>query len=160
MICYDERQQLLMLDTDNTSYWISLSHGAPTQLYWGLRIDAQDAQYITHQDAHSSFDMELWRERQEYPVLDGRTFGSVCMKADIPVFLTLSGVKVNGDSAVCSLQDVHSGLSVALHYRLHSTQDVIERYAEVICGEKSVCFSCLESGACCLPEISGRWTAH
>lgn len=158
MITYD--RQRLLLETEHTAYWISLEHPAPIQLYWGPHIDPRDAGHITYPQEHSSFDVELWRERQEYPVLDGRTFTSVCAKADVPLCLTLTDVQVSGEEAVCCLRDEQIGLTVKLCYRVYSAQDVIRRHVEVQCGQKPVTLTRLDSGMCCLPETDRLWTGH
>ncbi len=160
MIRYLEAQKLLALETDRTSYLISLQDPAPLCLYWGEKIAAEDGAAIAFQTVQSSFDMEIWRERLEYPSFDGRTFVNPAIKADIPLVLTFRQVDVSGNTAVITLGDDDSGLALRLHYRVDARHDVLIRHAEVQAGGVPLTLSRLDSGACCLPPAAGPWTAH
>lgn len=81
MIRYLEKQNLLILETERTSYWIGLAYPAPVCLHWGRKIAPEDADMFEPIGGHSSFDTELWRERMEYPAFDGRTFENVDRKS-------------------------------------------------------------------------------
>ncbi len=160
MIRYLEAQKLLALETDRTSYLVSLQFPAPICLYWGEKIAAEDGVAIAVQPPHSSFDMEIWRERLEYPSFDGRTFTAPAIQADVPLALTFRRVNISGETAVITLSDDAAGLEVALHYQVDAAHDVLIRHAEVRSGASPVTLSRLASGACCLPPASGPWTAH
>ena len=43
MIRYLEKQNLLILETERTSYWIGLAYPAPVCLHWGRKIAPEDA---------------------------------------------------------------------------------------------------------------------
>ena len=43
MIRYLKEQKLLILETEQTSYWIGLKYPAPICLYWGAKIAPEDA---------------------------------------------------------------------------------------------------------------------
>jgi len=154
MIRYLEAQKLLALETDRTSYLISLQDPAPLCLYWGEKIAAEDGAAIAFQTVQSSFDMEIWRERLEYPSFDGRTFVNPAIQADVPLALTLRQVSVSVETAVITLGDDASGLEVCLHYQVDARHDVLIRHAQARAGGVPLTLSRLASGACCLPPAS------
>lgn len=80
MIRYLEKQNLLILETERTSYWIGLAYPAPVACIGAGRLRPEDADMFEPIGGHSSFDTELWRERMEYPAFDGRTFENVSRK--------------------------------------------------------------------------------
>ena len=59
MIRYLEKQNLLILETERTSYWIGLAYPAPVCLHWGRKIAPEDADMFELLGVHSSFDTEL-----------------------------------------------------------------------------------------------------
>lgn len=159
MIRYLKEQKLLILETEQTSYWIGLKYPAPICLYWGAKIAPEDADMFEPIRDHSSFDMELWRERLEYPVFDGRTFESVSLKADVPLNLHTKHVDVQEQQAEIVLEDEAGRLEVCLVYRVFEACDVIQKSAKITAKE-SVRLTRLDSGACLLPYETKPWTAH
>ena len=159
MIRYLEEKRLLALETRHASYWIALADVGPVHLYWGRPIDAQDAEAFAAPRDHSSFDMQIWRERLEYPAWDGRTFLSAALKADRPLSLETQAVEVEGERAVIRLRDEQTGLEVLLHYQVYPDLDVIEKRAQLRLGGRAMTFTRIDSGACCLPGDS-NWVAH
>lgn len=158
MIRYDEEKKLLALETAHDTYLIGLALASPVHLYWGDKIEMRDVD-ANEFTSHSSFDAEIWRECLEYPVWDGRTFGNTCLRADRPLDLMLEKVCVAGDEAVIHLHE-KGGTQLRLIYRVHAKQDVIEKHAEICSGNAPLKLRRFDSGACCLPQMQGRWRAH
>ena len=131
MIRYLEKQNLLILETERTSYWIGLAYPAPVCLHWGRQIAPEDADMFEPLGGHSSFDTELWRERMEYPAFDGRTFENVSLKADVPLNLRTKDVRVQGQQAEITLADEVSVMEVRLIYRVFEDCDVIQKHARL-----------------------------
>ena len=159
MIRYLEKQNLLILETERTSYWIDLAYPAPVCLYWGKKIAPEDADVFEPISDHSSFDTELWRERMEYPAFDGRTFENVSLKADVPLNLRTKGVRVQGQQAEIALADEANVMEVRLMYRVFEDCDVIQKHARLT-ANAPVRLTRMDSGACLLPHEAKPWTAH
>ena len=159
MIRYLEKQNLLILETERTSYWIDLAYPAPVCLYWGKKIAPEDADVFEPISDHSSFDTELWRERMEYPAFDGRTFENVSLKADVPLNLRTKGVRVQGQQAEITLADEANVMEVRLMYRVFEDCDVIQKHARLT-ANAPVRLTRMDSGACLLPHEAKPWTAH
>ena len=159
MIRYLEKQNLLILETERTSYWIDLAYPAPVCLYWGKKIAPEDADVFEPISDHSSFDTELWRERMEYPAFDGRTFENVSLKADVPLNLRTKGVRVQGQQAEITLADEANVMEVRLMYRVFEDCDVIQKHARLT-ANAPVRLTRIDSGACLLPHEAKPWTAH
>ena len=159
MIRYLEKQNLLILETERTSYWIGLAYPAPVCLHWGRKIAPEDADMFEPLGGHSSFDTELWRERMEYPAFDGRTFENVSLKADVPLNLRTKGVRVQGQQAEITLADEVSAMEVRLIYRVFEDCDVIQKHARLT-ANAPVRLTRMDSGACLLPHEAKPWTAH
>lgn len=159
MIRYLEKQNLLILETERTSYWIGLAYPAPVCLHWGRKIAPEDADMFEPIGGHSSFDAESWRERMEYPAFDGRTFENVSLKADVPLNLRTTGVRVQGQQAEITLADEVSVMEVCLMYRVFEDCDVIEKRARLT-ANAPVRLTRMDSGACLLPHEAKPWTAH
>lgn len=159
MIRYLEKQNLLILETERTSYWIGLAYPAPVCLHWGRKIAPEDADMFEPLCGHSSFDTELWRERMEYPAFDGRTFENVSLKADVPLNLRTKDVRVQGQQAEITLADEVSVMEVRLIYRVFEDCDVIQKHARLT-ANAPVRLTRMDSGACLLPHEAKPWTAH
>ena len=159
MIRYLGKQNLLILETERTSYWIDLAYPAPVCLYWGKKIAPEDADVFEPIRDHSSFDTELWRERMEYPAFDGRTFENVSLKADVPLNLRTKGVRVQGQQAEIALADEANVMEVRLMYRVFEDCDVIQKHARLT-ANAPVRLTRMDSGACLLPHEAKPWTAH
>ena len=159
MIRYLEKQNLLIFETERTSYWIDLAYPAPVCLYWGKKIAPEDADVFEPISDHSSFDTELWRERMEYPAFDGRTFENVSLKADVPLNLRTKGVRVQGQQAEITLADEANVMEVRLMYRVFGDCDVIQKHARLT-ANAPVRLTRMDSGACLLPHEAKPWTAH
>lgn len=159
MIRYLEKQNLLILETERTSYWIGLAYPAPVCLHWGRKIAPEDADMFEPLGGHSSFDTELWRERMEYPAFDGRTFENVSLKADVPLNLRTKGVRVQGQQAEITLADEANVMEVRLIYRVFEDCDVIQKHARLT-ANAPVRLTRMDSGACLLPHEAKPWTAH
>jgi alpha-galactosidase len=160
MIRYDRSKQLAILETAHTSYWISLSAPAPVQLYYGPTLNASDADKIPVPGGHSSFDAELWRERAEYPVWDGRTFGQTALRADEPIFLETEAVEAEETELTFTLADPLTGHRVLLKYSVDVERDTLVKSMRIVAGSRPLLLRRAASGACCLPERPGCWTAH
>ena len=158
MIRYLEKQNLLILETERTSYWIGLAYPAPVCLHWGRKIAPEDADMFEPLGGHSSFDTELWRERMEYPAFDGRTFENVSLKADVPLNLRTKDVRVQGQQAEITLADEVSAMEVRLIYRVFEDCDVIQKHARLT-ANAPIRLTRMDSGACLLHEAK-PWTAH
>ena len=150
-------EQLIALETEHCSYWISLEKPYPINAYWGAKVDVSDAGLLSWQTSHSSFDADILSERAEYPAWDGRTFGQTALRADRPVNLQTADVRAEGETLAILLKG--DGLSVKLCYRAYPALDVIERRAEITADE-SLTLLQAASGVCALPLTGGGWTAH
>ena len=159
MIRYLEKQNLLILETERTSYWIGLAYPAPVCLHWGRKIAPEDADMFEPLGGHSSFDTELWRERMEYPAFDGRTFENISLKADVPLNLRTKDVRVQGQQAEITLADEVSAMEVRLIYRVFEDCDVIQKHARLT-ANAPIRLTRMDSGACLLPHEAKPWTAH
>lgn len=159
MIRYLEKQNLLILETERTSYWIGLAYPAPVCLHWGRKIAPEDADMFEPLGGHSSFDTELWREQMEYPAFDGRTFENVSLKADVPLNLRTKDVRVQGQQAEITLADEVSVMEVRLIYRVFEDCDVIQKHARLT-ANAPIRLTRMDSGACLLPHEAKPWTAH
>lgn len=155
-----QSEDRIILETEHFSYVISLKEPAPTGLYWGPKIDARDADCVHPTGDWSSFATEMWRSALEFPALDGRTFSTLSLRADRPLFLATTGTEIKGEDLTIRLADPREGLEVELHYRVYPAWDAIERFASVRCGHTAMDIHRLLSASVPLPEEEKPLVAH
>ena len=133
-----QNENRIFLETKGFSYVISLEYPTPVGLYWGRKIDPRDGAYLRPVRDRSSFESEMWRAYQEFPVFDGRTFCRTALKADCPLFPETHHVRIEGEELTLSLADRETGFTVELYYRVFPEEDAIERTARARCGKEAV----------------------
>ena len=165
MIYQDSR--FLVLQTNHYSYVISLNAPAPLGIYWGPKIDARDAECLHPLNDRSSFEQEMWRASLEYPAFDGRTFGTVALQADCPLFLTTAGVETDGEELRIHMEDAQAGIRVTLEYRVYPEFDTIRRSVSISAVNEPVRVRKFFTASVPLPEgaetvqyVSGCWAGE
>ncbi len=130
-----------ILETEATGYALGLdAAGMLVHTYWGARLPRPE-DYPTPPAPRewASFNGIGQLAREEYPAYAGPKFTEPCFKADFAngvrdaVWLFESAENLTGaqPELIVRLRDAAYPLQVALHYRLHEAQDLIERWAEI-----------------------------
>ena len=164
----DRENGHLVLQTRHFSYVISLENPAPVGVYWGPAIDARDAGSLRPLRDRSSFEQEMWRASLEFPSFDGRTFGTVALQADRPLFLVTSGVETDGEEARIHLEDSEAGFHATLEYRVYPEFDTIRRSVRISAAAEPMTVRTFYTASVPLPEgrkitahyVSGCWAGE
>ena len=160
MIQYEETTGLISLSTRTSTYVIGILEDIPICLYWGSSIVGKDLYGFPKMGHHSSFDRNILLERAEYPVWDGRTFTSVSLKADVPLFPKVSGFEIQDERLVISLRDDLSGHCIQLTYNVDVAHDAIIKSATFLCGNAGVHIRVFGSGSFSLPTNTNKYWLH
>ena len=127
-----------ILETEHTAYAFGLdSGGRLVNFYWGERL-LSPSDYPTQASSQNwaSFSNAGQLAREEYPAETGLKYIEPCFKAFYAdgvrdTVLDFEKAEVQGAELRIHLMDTLEHLGIILHYRLHETYDLIERWAEV-----------------------------
>ncbi len=133
-----------ILETEASAYVLGLDwDGQVIHRYWGARLPrAEDYPPPLQPSFWSSFDLPAGLRPEEYPAYAGCKYDEPCLKASFAdgtrdVVLRFESAAVTGGEQpeLClHLADYAYPLRVALHYRLHTAYDLIERWVELTNG--------------------------
>lgn len=165
-----------VLETRTTAYVIGLNEaGLLTHCYWGTRLPfASDYPAAANPDGWAGFNNPSHLTPEEYPGYEDMKFTEPCLKVTFAdgvrdVVLRYTGAEiVQGTTPELriSLSDTAYPLSLTLHYRVHSTYDLIERWVSVTNeGTEPITIERIWSALWHLPighayrltHLSGRW---
>ena len=146
--------------------------GRLVNFYWGERL-LSPSDYPTQASSQNwaSFSNAGQLAREEYPAETGLKYIEPCFKAYYAdgvrdTVLEFEKAEVQGAELRIHLMDALEQLSIILHYRLHETYDLIERWAEVTNrGETAITLERVLSAQWHLPRkrsyrlshLYGRW---
>ena len=162
-----------ILETGHTAYAFGLdSGGRLVNFYWGERL-LSPSDYPTQALSQNwaSFSNAGQLAREEYPAETGLKYIEPCFKAYYAdgvrdTVLEFEKAEVQGAELRIHLMDALEHLGIILHYRLHETYDLIERWAEVTNrGETAITLERVLSAQWHLPRkrsyrlshLYGRW---
>lgn len=133
--------QRWILETDQSAYVLGLNTaGKLAHIWWGARLPrAVDYPRPVDPGEWSSFDTAAHRTPLEYPGWGGTDYTEPCLKVTFAdgvrdTVLDYAGSQlVNGElpELILTLRDRDYPLRVDLHYRLHETTNLIERWVVV-----------------------------
>ncbi len=167
MIVYDEARQIFTLGTRNTTTLLGAGHGLQS-LYWGGTVRPEDIAPAVPEH-HSSFDPDTTRDREEYPVYDGRIFTQPCLEGgpegQSALFFAVQGHAINGNRLAITLHEAQRGLTLTLEYEVFEDFDIIGRRAVLLNEGEPLPLRRFFSGCCTLPAmqntslryLTGKW---
>ena len=162
-----------ILETEHTAYAFGLdSGGRLVNFYWGKRL-LSPSDYPTQASSQNwaSFSNAGQLAQEEYPAETGLKYIEPCFKAFYPdgvrdTVLDFEKAEVQGAELRIHLMDTLEHLGITLHYHLHESYDLIERWAEVTNrGETAITLERVLSAQWHLPRkrsyrlshLYGRW---
>jgi alpha-galactosidase len=178
-IQYDEKHRIFAIQMNTTSYVFGLNEKESLQhLHWGASVDVEDCIPLLRSRFHSSFDMELEREIEEYSFWGGLVYSEPSLKvtwsdgvrdlcmvyADHRIF-EQDGKEV----LVVTMKDCVYPLEVHLTYAVISEFDLIERSARIVnTGNDDVFLESMQSAAWTMPtladyrltHVTGKWSGE
>ena len=178
-IRYLEDRAIWILSTEKTAYVIGVDkEGGLQHLYWGDLLAVDDdypAPTLALKD--SSFESPRSMVAEEYPAWGGVKYTEPALKVSFAdgvrsLILVYDGFEQKpGDISelIITLKDPHYHLKVDLHYKLHITSDIIERFAVILNqGTKTVEIEQIFSAVWALPRgtgyrltyLAGSWAAE
>ncbi|MCL4246884.1 MAG: alpha-galactosidase [Anaerolineae bacterium] len=123
-----------ILQTAHTAYALAINEaGYLVQRYWGARLPHQDDYPPPPEaDGWASFNGPGQLLPEEYPAYAGPKYVEPCLKVTFAdgvrdTVLQFERAEVSEDTLELHFHDVHYPLHLTLHYRLHTTDDLIER---------------------------------
>ncbi|WP_042166042.1 alpha-galactosidase [Paenibacillus gorillae] len=171
-----EKSNLFELRTKNTSYLFGVNESGTLQhIYWGAPVQAEECAGLLRARAHSSFDMAVDRETEEYGGRGGAGYSEPGLQVIFAdgvrdLRLVYSGYELEGDRKLTiRLADEHYALKVEVSYTVVSDHDVIERQVKVTNGEEqpvrveqimSALWSVGELPDYRLTHVTGRWAGE
>ena len=127
-----------VLETAHTGYAIGLNHaGQLTHRYWGARLPfADDYPAAPNPSNWASFNRGDHLTAEEFPAYAGPKYTDPCLKVTFPdgvrdCVLAFDSAVVSGTQLTINMRDTHYPLLVSLHYRVHATDDLIERSVSI-----------------------------
>ncbi len=178
-ITYYEDLQLFEIQMISSSYLFGINDkGNVQQIYWGESVDARECAYLLRSRHHSSFDVEVDREAEEYGCWGGSSYVEPCLKVrfhdgvrDLKMIYVGFELKSQEtmETLVITLKDIHYDLWINIHYHVIHDYNLIERYAEVQNRSKhEIIIDQMMSAAWSLPSltdyrlthVSGRWAGE
>ncbi len=128
-----------ILETQNSCYAFVLnSQNFLVNTYWGKKLSAiKDYQTLTDYSEINSFDGPQQILNEEYPVHGGMSYDEVCLKLTFAdgvrdTVLKFESTLQTDDETVLILRDSYYPLRVEIHYRIHSSFDIIERWVVIV----------------------------
>lgn len=157
MITYNEARGVFELSTPNTTTLLGVGRSLQS-LYWGGTVNPGDVAPAV-ESHHSSFDPDTGREREEYPVYDGRIFTEPCLLAgpegQSALFFELQGHTIDKDRLAITLREAQRGLTLTLEYEVFEEFDIIGRRATLKNEGAPLPVRRFFSGCCTLPAMQG-----
>ncbi|NOK58581.1 MAG: alpha-galactosidase [Chloroflexi bacterium AL-W] len=166
-----------VLETRTTAYVIGLNEaGLLTHRYWGIRLPhARDYPAAANPEGWAAFNNPAHLTPEEYPGYEDMKFTEPCLKVAFAdgvrdVVLRYTGADICESTTPelrISLRDTVYPLNLTLHYRVHATYDLIERWVSVTNeGAEPITIERIWSALWHLPlgdvyrltHLSGRWT--
>ncbi|MDF2542505.1 MAG: alpha-galactosidase [Herbinix sp.] len=174
MITYNNN--LFNIETKNSSYVFANEH-CPHNIYWGDKIHGEDLSYLVKERGHSSFDMNINAEREEYGFWTGFSFLESCLKISYPeirkldmkfIDYSIETVNKDMDRLTFRYKNSYSDLYVTLFYDVYAEYDIISRYAEVYNDGEEVIIENLKSASLSIPKLNnyrvkyltGKWAGE
>jgi alpha-galactosidase len=164
-----------VLETQNTGYALGLNQaGLLAHCYWGARLPNVDDYPPPPSPRDWGFNRPAQLTPEEYPGYEDMKFIDPCLKVTFAdgvrdVILRFNSAEVvEGETPELRLylRDVHYPFRVTLHYRVHSSYDLIERYVSATnLGETPMMLERIWSAQWHLPpgdgyrltHVTGRW---
>ena len=162
-----------LLETQHTGYAIGLNQiGMVAHRYWGERLPRpEDYPPAIDSEGWASFNGSGQIVPEEYPTYGGAKYIESCLKVTFAdevrdVVLKFDRAEVRSMELDLYLSDVAYLLEVVLHYRVHETYDLIERWVTVTNrSESPMTLERIWSAQWHLPpgevyqlmHLSGRW---
>ena len=164
-----------VLETQTTAYALGLNQaGLLAHCYWGARLPNADDYPPPPSPRDWPFNRSAQLTPEEYPGHEDMKFIDPCLKVTFAdgvrdvVLRFESAEVVEGESPELRLHlhDVHYPLRVTLHYGIHSSYDLIERYVTATnLGETPIVLERIWSAQWHLPpgdsyrltHVTGRW---
>ncbi|ANS75579.1 alpha-galactosidase [Paenibacillus yonginensis] len=175
-IIYKEQQQLFELRTHRTTYLFGINEkGTVQHLYWGEPVEAEECSFLLKGRSHSSFDMDVDRETEEFGGWGGSHYAEPGLKVAFSdgvrdLALQYSGYELNGENELTiRLQDSHYAFRVDVHYRVVPEFDLIERYVRLYNDEElpvrvdqamAAVWSVQALPAYRMTHVAGRWAGE
>ncbi|MFF2481694.1 alpha-galactosidase [Paenibacillus sp. NPDC058071] len=175
-IKYWDKFNLFELRTENTSYLFGVNErGTLQHIYWGSPVQAEECASLLQARSHSSFDMAVDRETEEYGGWGGAGYAEPGLKASFAdgvrdLRLVYAGYEIeDGRKLMVRLADEHYALHVEVHYTIVPDYDLIERQVKVTNGEEqpvrieqimSALWSIGELPDYRLTHVTGRWAGE
>lgn len=174
MITY--KNDIFHIETANSSYIVA-NKDSLQNIYWGDKIYGDDLIGRYKERSHSSFDMNLNLEREEYGFWNGFSFLESCLKVNYPRTRKLDMKYVThqiyeADHGMERLSVKYrnscSDLFVELFYDVYPEYDIISRYAAVTNHGEEVVIENLKSAGVSVPPmkqyrvkyLTGKWAAE
>jgi alpha-galactosidase len=171
MILYDETQKIFTLNTRRSTTLLAIGENGLHSLYWGGTVSPEDF-YPPQPVSHASFDPDIWRERDEYPIFNGRIFTEPCLIAGESgkkaLFFKYQSHEVMDKRLSVVLKEEKMKLTLTLLYDLFEDFDIISRKVILKNDGEPINVSRLFSGICTLPELAepnlryltGQWAGE
>ncbi len=170
--CLSER--MWILETKRSAYVLGLNgDGWLLHCYWGARLPRlEDYPAPAETPGWASFNGPGQILPEEYPAYGGTKYVEPCLKATFAsgvrdcVWRFVEAQQAGDEELLLIVEDTLYPLRVALHYRVHTKYDLIERWAEIENGgAQAVTLEQVYSaqwhlpagGAYRLTHVSGRW---
>lgn len=142
-IIYWEKHRLFEIRTKRTVYLFGINgKGTVQHLYWGEPVEAEELAPLLQARSHSSFDMEVDRETEEFGGWGGSHYAEPGLKAAFgdgvrDLKLDYDGYSLDGqDGLTVRLADRHYDFRVDICYKVRFEYDLVERHIVVRNGEK------------------------
>ena len=130
--------QIWILETDQTAYALGLdADGRLVHCYWGERLPSPgDYPNPVTNLGWASFNDAGQLAREEYPAETGLKYIEPCFKASYAdgvrdTVLRFAKAEQSGDELRLHLRDALETLEIILHYRIHTADDLLERWVTV-----------------------------
>jgi len=179
VIQYQEQHRIFAIQTKGSSYVFGINaKGILQHLYWGTPVDVEDCIPLLTNRGHSSFDMELEREIEEYSFWGGLVYSEPSLKVIWPdgvrdLCMDYTGhqiVQQDGkETLVMTMKDRIYPLEVHMTYAVIPEFDLIERSVRIVnTGEHDIVLESMQSAAWSLPtlpdyrltHVTGKWSGE
>lgn len=168
-----QENQFWVLETDQMAYALGVNQaGYLVNTYWGLKLPTPaDYPRPAESEGYASFNGPGQLLPEEYPAYGGAKYIEPCLKATFAdgvrdVIWQFQQANTTATELNLTLQDTHYPLQLTLHYRLHPTYHLLERWATVTnLGETPIQLERIWSAQWHLPpagsyhwrHLTGRW---
>ncbi|MEH7087138.1 glycoside hydrolase family 36 N-terminal domain-containing protein, partial [Neobacillus drentensis] len=170
---------MFAIQTNTTSYVFGRNEKESLQhLYWGASVDAEDCIPLLRTRFHSSFDMELEREIEEYSFWGGLVYSEPSLKVTWhdgvrDLCMVYAGHQITEqdgkETLVVTMKDRVYPLEVHVTYVVIPEYDLIERSARIVnTGDNDVVLESAQSAAWTIPtlqdyrltHVTGKWSGE